>query len=218
MRFRGVPPGMGYYSEPPEGYGGYGYYSEPPELYGYYGEPQEPYGYYAPPVNGYGYYGAFSGPYGEIEPGYNEYEPISYYAEEPAMGYYSEYEPMGYYGYYGQPVQGYAEVPPEGYAEYEPMGYYGQMPEMPGYGEYEPLAEAYPEMAGYGNSGYAGYVRDTKPRFNAGCPMPSNVSGFGETDGFEGYVKPSTVNPVCGEFTPQPGQEAAAPESFKPLW
>jgi len=117
----------------------------------------------------------------------------------------------------------------EGYNGYAPMGYYAEAPdapgyaetrEMPGYGAYEPLAENYPGMAGYGAYGqeYSGYMRETEPAFNAGCPMPSNVHGFGETDGYEGYVRPSTVNPMCGQITPQPGQEAAPPESFRPLW
>src|SRR5262245_60923872 len=106
MRFYAAPPGMGYYSELPEGYGyysqvpegygyyseppeAYGYYSEPPEGYGYYGEPPEPYGYYADP--GYGYYASLPEQYGEVEPGYNEYEPMAYFAEEYPMGYYNEY-------------------------------------------------------------------------------------------------------------------------------
>jgi hypothetical protein len=96
------------------------------------------------------------------------------------------------------------------------MGHYGESQEMPGYAEYDPMAMQ-PGMADYG-AGYNGYVRETRPRFNPGCPMPTNVQGFGEAETFQGYVKPSTVNPACGQFTPQPGQEAATPDNFKPLW
>jgi hypothetical protein len=121
---------------------------------------------------------------------------------------------------------------------YGSMGYYADTPEAPGYSSmgyyanppgdprYEPMADASPEVDGYGayGQGYSGYVRETHPAFNAGCPMPTNVHGFGEPNMqnmpnmFEGYVKPSTVNPMCGQFTPQPGQEAAPPDTFKPLW
>jgi len=146
---------------------------------------------------------------------------MGYYGD-PYAGYYGEYgQPMGYYGNYGQPMGYYAEAPEvEGYGGYGPMGYYAETPEMPGYSRYEPMAEAYPGVDGYGayGQGYGGYVRETDPPFNPGCPMPTNVHGLGEQDVFEGYVKPSTVNPMCGQFTPQPGQEAATPDTFKPLW
>src|SRR5262249_28573025 len=114
-----------------------------------------------------------------------------------------KYEPMGYYG------------------QYEPMGYYGQTPEMPGYAEHEPLAEDYPLSGYYGEPDMSGYVRETEPTYNPGCPLPTNVSGFGEPiqmDGLEGYIKPTTVNPSCGQFTEQPGPTPGAPEGFKPLW
>jgi len=137
---------------------------------------------------------------------YSEYEPMGYYGEYEPVGYYSEYEPVGYYGEY-EPV-GY-------YNEYEPMGYYGEATEMPGYAEYDPGVQ--PGIADY-REGYAGYVRETSPRFNAGCPMPTNVHGLGEGEVLQGYVKPSTVNPTCGQFTPQPGQEPPPPDNFKPLW
>src|SRR5215475_11278953 len=102
MRFHyGEPPDMGYYAQPPETYG---YYAQPPETYGYNAEPPE--------MSGWGE----AGMYGEMEPGYGQYEPVGYFAEEyPAMGYGEEYS--------SQPV-----------GQYESMGQYGQMPEMVGYG------------------------------------------------------------------------------------
>ena len=38
-------------------------------------------------------------------------------------------------------------------------------------------------------------VRDVPPAFNAGCPLPTNVAGFGEPTPLEGYVQPSEVSP-----------------------
>jgi len=244
MRFYAAPPGMGYYAESPADPG---YYAAPANGYGYYAQAPGGYGYYAAPANGYGYYANLPEQpelYGDIEPGHDVNGPVGYvtgeypmgsYGDPYAMGYYGQ--PMGYYGYYGQPMGYYAETPempgygPMGYyAEtpempgYGPMGYYAETPEMPGYPRYEPMADAYPEVAGYGAYGqdYAGYVRQADPAFNAGCPMPTNVHGFGEPTNmpnmFEGYVTPSTVNPMCGQFTPQPGQEAPPPDTFKPLW
>jgi hypothetical protein len=64
----------------------------------------------------------------------------------------------------------------------------------------------------------AGYTRDVPPAFNAGCPLPTNVSGFGETAPLEGYMQPSEVSPSCSGFTPQPGPSSSVPETFKPLW
>jgi hypothetical protein len=240
MRFYAAPPGMGYYAEPP---GEYGYYAESPDAYGYYAESPDAYGYYAEPEQ----YGEFAPGYSQAEPvGYiAENYPIGYYGDPYAMGAYSEYEPMGYYGYYAEapqmeghyghaPMGYYAEAPHmEGYYGHAPMGYYAEAPEygeyaetheMPGYSEYAPLAENYSEMGDYGANGegygedYSGYVRETAPRYNAGCPMPTNVHGFSEVDGVGGYVRPSTVNPTCGQFTPAPGQSSAIPDGFKPLW
>ncbi len=149
---------------------------------------------------------------------------MGYYAEAPdAYGYYAETpEAYGYYaaapagyGYYANLPDSYGEYEPMGYyGEYEPMGYYGEATEMPGYAEYDPTQAG---MAGYGE-GYSGYVRETRPRYNPGCPMPTNVHGFGEAEVLQGYVKPSTVNPTCGQFASQPGQEPPPPDNFKPLW
>jgi len=147
---------------------------------------------------------------------YGHNQPMGYYAEPEPMGYYAEPEPMGYYAE-PEPMGYYAEPEPMGYyGEYEPVGYYGEAQEMPGYAEYDPTM-AQPGMAEYGG-GYDGYVRETQPRYNAGCPMPTNVHGMGEAETFQGYVRPSTVNPTCGQFTPQPGQEPQPPDNFKPLW
>jgi hypothetical protein len=246
MRFYAAPPEMGYYAEAPDHYGyyaeapdHYGYYAAPANDYGYYANLPEQYGAiepgysYAEPV-GYvaepypmGYYGD---PY--AMGGYGEHEPMGnygYYAEAPHMeGYYAEAPHME--GYY-------AEAPHmEGYYGYAPMGYYAESPdvsgyaqyaeagEMPGYAHYEPLAEDYSAAPGYGAYGagygedYSGYVRETEPRYNAGCPMPTNVHGFSDVDMVDGYVRPSTVNPTCGQITPAPRRGAEVPDGFKPLW
>jgi hypothetical protein len=220
MRFHYAPQ-VGYYAEPVE----YGYYAEPPE-YGYYAEPElaEPmeYGWYAetPEV---GYF-AEEAPYGEAEPvagwaepefagwgepeAYGEVEPG--YAEEP-IGYFAEEYPAGY-GYGEEPYAGWAEADPYGEAQE-----FAEVPEMVGYGEPEPLAED--PMSGWvGEPEFQGYVRDTPPPFNAGCPMPTNVSGFEEAVPLEGYIRPGDVSPTCEAFTPQPGPTPSVPETFKPLW
>lgn len=206
MRFyNGQPPAMGYYgyyAEPEymygqydPGYGSVGYYAEDPYL-----SEQYPYGEVDPYA--YGYYAEPEYPYGQVEPGY---EPVGYYAaEDPYLAQEYPYGEVDPYGYYAEP-----EYP---YGEYEPMEGYGQMPEMFGYDEYEPLQEYYPEP------GTAGYVREMSPSFNAGCPLPTNVSGFGEEESLQGYIRPSTVNATCGQFNPQPGAEPPMPETFKPLW
>jgi len=193
------------------------HYAQPPG-YGYYAA-ADPYGYYAEPHE------------------YAQYEPVSGYAEAPGYGYYAAGDPYGYYaeppepgswaepGMYGvpgysqyEPVSGYAE-PPE-FAQYEPVGYYADeypfgyyadVPEMVGWDGYTP-------MGYYGEPPFDGYVRDGRPTFNPGCPMPTNVAGFGDTDSLEGYVRPSTVNATCEQFTAQPGSAASVPETFKPLW
>jgi hypothetical protein len=200
MRFYAIPPGIGYYAEQPEPYGyyaapasGYGYYAAPAPGYGYYAEQPEAYGQYAAPAPGYGYYAAPHGQYGQTEPGY---EPVGYIAEEYPAGYGNSYQ---------------------NYTAPGAMGYYGQSPEMPAYAAPQPVGEAYPPMEGP-DDGYGRYVRQTRPTFNAGCPMPTNVHGVGDAEMFDGYVRPSTVNPTCGQFTPQPGEESALPDNFKPLW
>ena len=153
-----------------------------------------------------------------------------HYAQPPEMGYYAE--PPEMYGYFAEEPYlseelpygevepyGYYAQPPEMYGQYEPMGWYGQVPEMVGYGQYEPLAEEYPGMAYYAEApDFAGYVRDVPPAFNAGCPMPTNVAGFGEMEPLAGYVRPTEVSPACRDFTPQPGPTPSVPETFKPLW
>ena len=134
-----------------------------------------------------------------------------YYAEPPDYGYYGEQTEMGEY----EPPVGY-------YAEEQPMGGYAQAPEMVGY---EPLSES-PESTGYyAEPDVSGYVRETAEQpFNPGCPMPTNVAGFAEAEPyaeaerFAGYQRPRTVNPSCGQFTPQPGVTESSPETFKPLW
>jgi hypothetical protein len=96
---------------------------------------------------------------------------------------------------------------------------------MVGYREYEPLAEN-PENTGfYAEPDISGYVRETAEEpFNPGCPMPTNVAGFAESEPyaeaepFAAYERPRTVNPTCGQFTPQPGVTESLPETFKPLW
>jgi len=205
----GEPPEIGYFAEhePVEGYGAY---AEDPYGYAEY----EPVGYFAEEpyaeVDPYGYYAEGPEYAGWGEPdvyGYGEYEPVGYYGEEPMYG---EADP---YGYYGEPPEFGRCGEPDPYGEYEPVGY-AEMPEMVGYGEYEPLAEEYP---GYGEPDYAGYVRDVPSPFNAGCPLPTNVAGFGEVP-LEGYVRPADVGPTCERFTPQPGPTPSVPDTFRPLW
>jgi hypothetical protein len=231
-----APGGYGYYAAPANGYGYYANLPDQPELYGDIAPGHDPYGpvgYVTGeyPMGSYGdpyamgYYGQPMGYYADATDmdGYGGYGPMGYYADTPEM---PGYGPMGYYADtpetpgYG-PMGYYADTPET--PGYGPMGYYA---ETPGYPRYEPMAAANPDVDGYGaySQDYAGYVRETHPAFNAGCPMPTNVHGFGEPNmqnmqnTFEGYVKPSTVNPMCGQFTPQPGQEAATPDTFKPLW
>jgi hypothetical protein len=133
-----------------------------------------------------------------------------HYAQPPGMGYYAE------------PPEMYGWGEPDMYGQYEPVGYYAEDPylaEDP-YGQVDPYgyyAES-PEMYGWGEPEMAGYTRDVPPAFNAGCPLPTNVSGFGETAPLEGYMQPSEVSPSCSGFTPQSGPTPSVPETFKPLW
>ncbi len=208
--------GYGYYGQPDQMYGyygytdpTYGYYGQPDQFYGYYGQPEPLYGYYGEPEQLYGYYG--------------QVDPLSY--GDPSYGYYGQepqaasWDGYGYYGDYQPEAVGYyAEEYPIG--EYPPdpsmMGY-GQGPEMVGYGQPEPYVEGYPGVSYYGEPNYSGYVRDVPPAFNAGCPLPTNVNGF-EDEGFDGFVRPRTVNPTCEKFIEQPGSPTLAPDTFKPLW
>jgi hypothetical protein len=220
---QGVRPMMGYYAEPadefaedPYGYYGYhddmddfsedemGYYDEYPEMVGWGGlgyEDFEPMGYYAAEDDPYGYYAddAFDDYYDDY---YDAYDPLAYYAED-------EYEPVGYY----------AEEDP-----YEPYGRYGEDPyELMGwYGEdpYELYGEDPDGLDDYWDyePSISGYVRETAPTFNAGCPAPINVHGYGEDDELEGYVRPSTVNAACAKLTAQPGPRRSEPMTFRPLW
>jgi hypothetical protein len=163
---------------------------------------------------------------------YGQLPEIGYYAEPQDYGYYAEdpYLAQGYaygevdpYGYYAETPEVYGYGEPDIYGQYEPVGYFAEEPylaeEIP-YGETEPYGyyAQSPEMYGYGEPDISGYVRDTAPTFNAGCPLPTNVSGFGEAQPFEGYVTPTEVSPSCSNFTPQPGATASVPETFKPLW
>jgi hypothetical protein len=210
-----APAEMSYYGQP-AGYGNpYGYYPDPSDL-GWYPEPPEV-SYYGNP--GYGYYAQpdfTSGYYGEPAMGYYGEPAMGYYGE-PAMGYYGE-PPMGYYGDRFEPV-GY-------YADEQPMGWYPDSPDMSGYADYQPLSD-YPEsVVGYNaEREMSGYVRQTAtPSYNPGCPIPTNVAGYGEReqllegDPFSGYQRPATVNASCGQFTPQPGVSDFVPETFRPLW
>lgn len=217
------PEPYGYYGEPQA----YGYYAQP-EQYGYfaqedpaYAEVDPAYGYYAQvdPNYGYGYYGDVDPTYGyyaEVDPAYGYYGQV-----DPNYGYYAEQEPAAWEGYdYGQypepgPVGYYAEEVPVANYNQTPMGYYGQTPETYGYSEPQPQYES-PAVGYYGEPEYSGYAREVSPPFNAGCPLPTNVSGIDE--GFAGYARPATVNASCNQFTEQPGSPAMAPDTFKPLW
>jgi hypothetical protein len=97
-------------------------------------------------------------------------------------------------------------------------------PDMAGYDDYQPLSDYADEMGYYGDPAMEGYVRQTAPAFNPGCPIPTNVAGYGEgeqlaaDEPFAGYQRPMTVNPSCGQFAPQPGVSDPMPETFRPLW
>jgi hypothetical protein len=230
-----MPEPYGAYAEPPETYGyyaqvpeQYGHYAEPPDPYGYYAEPPDMYGYYAEAPDMYGYYAEAPDMYGYYaEPPYMEGwgEPEVYGELDPTYGGYAEYEPLQAYpgmGYYSEPypLEAYGQAPFGHFAQpdvYPTMGHYGEMPEMPGYAEYE-SQQAYPGVSYYGDPYLAGYVRETPPTWNAGCPMPTNVAGFSEAEPLEGYVKPSTVNASCEQMTPQPGPAPSTPDNFRPLW
>jgi len=130
-------------------------------------------------------------------------------------------------GYYGEPAYGYYGDPygPVGYyADELPMGWYGDGSDMAGYDDYQPLSDYADEMSYYGDPTMEGYVRQTAPAYNPGCPIPTNVAGYGESEQlaaeepFAGYQRPMTVNPSCGQFTAQPGVSDSMPETFKPLW
>jgi hypothetical protein len=208
-------PTYGYYGQPEQVYG-YGYYGEPEQVYGYgyYGEPEQIYGYghYGQPeqIYGYGYYGQPEQIYGYSDPTYGYYgqaqEPTSW----DGYGYYGDYRPEDV-GYYAD------EYPVGEYPDPTVMGY-GQAPEMVGYGEPEPYVNGYPGVGYSGESDYSGYVREVQPAaFNAGCPVPTNVSGL-DGGGLDGFVRPRTVNPTCDRFIEQPGSPTLAPDTFKPLW
>ncbi len=218
MQFGYGPYGLGYYADP------YGYYEAPPGGYaappsGYaapYAGYEAPYGYYAEPQPG-GWGSVPAQPGGELE-----------YAEDDPFGYWGAgYGDDGYgYGYgYGANQ---LEADPYAYAEpYDPSGGYGWYAEDDmgeddfgedefGEGEFGEgeFAEDDP-TAGYG---YSGYVRGGQSPFNAGCPIPTNVAGFGEAETVEGYGPPPRVGATCDRFTAQGGGPAEAPETFRPLW
>ena len=231
-----VDPALGYYGEADPTMG---YYGQVDPAMAYYGEVDPAMGYYGQVDPAMAYYGEVDpamGYYGEVDPA------MGYYGEvDPAMGYYGqapEFAGVAGWDGYGayqpppsaEPVGYFAEENPIGYYGEDPnqaMGYYAQAPEMVGYGEAEPqFAEDYPGMAFYGEpefaepefAGYSGYTRDMPPAFNAGCPLPTNLSGYDEVDGFNGYATPATVNPTCDTMTSQPGTAPSPPETFKPLW
>ena len=233
MTFHATPE-MGYYAAPTD----YGYYADSPEMMGYYAAEPAAYGYYAdhPEMGWYadspdmmGYYAAAPDAYGY----YADQPEMGWYADSPEMGYYGDPgygyypQPESTYGYYGEPAMGYYgdQVDPVGYyADERPMGWYADAPDISGYAD-DPLSD-YPEGVGYyAQPGMAGYVRQTAtPSYNPGCPIPTNVAGYGEQeqfsdgDPFSGYQRPKSVNASCEQFTPQPGVSDFVPETFKPLW
>jgi len=237
MTFNATPE-TGYYAGPADYYG---YYAAGPEISydGYYGEPAgygAPYGYYAagPETSYDGYYGepaGYGAPYGyyadQSDVGwYAEPSEVSYYGD-PGYGYYPQ--PESTYGYYGEPAMGHYgdQFEPVGYyADEWPMGWYADSSDMSGYADYEPPLSDYPAGVGYyAQPGMAGYVRQTDtPSYNPGCPIPTNVAGYGEHEQFSdvdplsGYQRPKSVNASCEQFTPQPGVRDFVPETFKPLW
>ncbi len=145
-----------------------------------------------------GYMGAPGmGYYGEAP------EHYGYYAEPDHMGYYAE--PADHMGYYGEAPEHYGY-----YAEPDHMGMYASVPEMVGYGDDR-------AMGGYA-ADLSGYVRDAPPRFNAGCPLPTNLSGFGDIGDVSGYTKPADVSPNCQQFTSPSPSQGSLPDTLRPLW
>jgi hypothetical protein len=220
MRFYEAPPpdAYGYFAEVPEYYG---YGQEVPEAYGNFAEAEDPYGAYAEEPLDYGGYAEDVDPYGyyaegtDEHGGYSEADefgewdlPAGYgdYGEDEPVSYFAEEDPYGHYA--GTPV-GYS------YAEEDPYGYYADGEGFDDYGEDDQVAEP-AEFDAYAPMG--SYLREEPPRFNAGCPLPTNVAGYGESDYLDGYVRPETVNPAVTQFTDRPGAPAAEPETFKPLW
>jgi hypothetical protein len=208
---------VGYFAEGPGfdqapelvGWGGYGYAEDP---LGYYGYAEDPLGYGGYAEEPYGYYGYAEDPYGYAEDPYGYYA----YAEDP-YGYAED--PLAYaedpYGYAEDPLA-YAEDP-YGYAE-DPLAY----AEDPyGYAEDPSLAYA-EDPYGYAEDTYGAYVAE-RPLPNPACIVATNLSGFDETEYGEpvdlgAYVSPSTVNPSCSNFVPQPGSPPPVPETFRPLF
>lgn len=234
----GYPPGfaagpepIGYYAaDPLAGYGGWG---EP--NYGEYlpGFAEYPYtmgnpwagpaGYgYADPSFGYadptmGYADPSMG-YADPTMGAYAADPFAAYAADPMMGAYAD-PSMGAYGEWGD-VGDVAEW--GAYDGYGDVGGYGAFGEYADYGDYGDIAEM-DHMQGYdGMDDYAaepgvqGYVRDVPSPHNAGCPLPTNVNGFGDV-GLEGYQRPRGVNPRVTSFT-SPDLPPSSPEAFRPLW
>ena len=173
------------------------------------------FGYGEPPLMGY------YGDYG-MHPDLGEYAmhpDLGDYGMHPDLGYYGMHPDLGYYGDRPELV-GWGEHDPHmGYGIVEPVGYYAGEGSYGDYGDYADYGDygEYGDYAEYAEPGHdvAGYVRDVPPGFNAGCPMPTNVSGLGEV---EGYVKPGPVSPACEQFVPQPGPTPSVPETFRPLW
>ena len=218
MTFHAAPE-MGYYADPTD----YGYYADSPDMMGYYAAEPDAYGYYGdqPDIGWYGdspemsYYGD---PYGYYA------DPYGYYADQSDLGWYGDSPEIGYYGEPGIGYYGDQYEPVGYYADEWPMGWYGYSPDMAGYSDYEPLSEYADEMSYYAQPEMAGYVRQTAPAFNPGCPIPTNVAGYGEqeqfsdSDPFSGYQRPRSVNAKCEQFIPQPGVSDSVPETFRPLW
>jgi hypothetical protein len=137
------------------------------------------------------------------------------------MGWYGE----GPYGAYAQPpeVSYFADDPTAGYGdpgigccESGRCKCSGRTPELVGWGEPDPYGV--PDVAEPPEN-VSGYMRDAPPVFNAGCPMPTNVSGMDEPQPLDGYLAPRDVSPTCREYTPPPdGGTPPLPDTLKPLW
>jgi hypothetical protein len=208
-------PEMGGYADPlaPEAYGDYA--AEDPLGDGgpEFAEGVEPYGV----CGGDGEIGAWGdadyGAYAVADPNYyGAYEPVGYLAEDPygaAYGYYGVPAGFGAYGAYGAcrccPRCGRAKAG-------------DQAPETTGYaGDEALLGEEDPRFAYAAEPEFAAYNPDVPSRFNAGCPLPSNVAGVGEAP-FDGFVRPAEVGPIVRQYTPAPQSGAPVPEAFRPLW
>lgn len=191
-------PEVGYFADPPPGFvEGVGYFAEAPEF----AETPAEMGYVYETPDTMGYYAEAP-------------ETVGYFAESPELMGYGEVAPeMGYFAVDSELAEapaemGYVYEAPEYVSEAPEMGYYAEAPELMGYGE------TAPEFGYFAEDPYAiqGYVRDTGSGFNPRVVPLENINGF------EGYVRPKSINPTAEVVTPAEAVSQPSGQWFKPLW